>query len=198
MNRRELINWPNFLSVLRICLTPLFLVMLSAETWYWRSAAFVVFVLAALTDYYDGRLARSANKETSVGRFLDPLADKILVTSALVAFAWARLVHAWLIVPIIVRDVVITGMRLYGIYRGRQMVTTRLAKWKTAVQFITVVVILFLVGLQELLGQFNREGTLPAEGVQVLINGLMAAVLVLTVLSGFHYLFRANFSFNKS
>jgi CDP-diacylglycerol--glycerol-3-phosphate 3-phosphatidyltransferase len=198
MNRRELINWPNFLSVLRICLTPLFLVMLSAETWYWRSAAFVVFVLAALTDYYDGRLARSANKVTSVGRFLDPLADKILVTSALVAFAWARLVHAWLIVPIIVRDVVITGMRLYGIYRGRQMVTTRLAKWKTAVQFITVVVILFLVGLQELLGQFNREGTLPAEGVQVLINGLMAAVLVLTVLSGFHYLFRASFSFNKS
>ena len=198
MNRREFINWPNFLSVLRICLTPLFLVMLSAETWYWRSAAFVVFALAALTDYYDGRLARSGNKVTAAGRFLDPLADKILVTSALVAFAWARLVHAWLIVPIIVRDVVITAMRLYGIYRGKQLVTTRLAKWKTAVQFFTVVVILFLVGLQELLSQFNQGGTLPPEGVQVLTNGLMAAVLFLTVLSGFHYLFRASFSLNKS
>tara|TARA_Y100000588_G_scaffold385585_1_gene479254 strand:- start:2184 stop:2780 length:597 start_codon:yes stop_codon:yes gene_type:complete len=198
MNRREFINWPNFLSVLRICLTPLFLVMLSAETWYWRSAAFVVFALAALTDYYDGRLARSGNKVTAAGRFLDPLADKILVTSALVAFAWARLVHAWLIVPIIVRDVVITAMRLYGIYRGKQLVTTRLAKWKTAVQFFTVVVILFLVGLQELLSQFNQGGILPPEGVQVLTNGLMAAVLFLTVLSGFHYLFRASFSLNKS
>ena len=198
MKRREIINWPNFLTLSRICLTPLFLVMLSAEIWYWRSAAFVVFAAAALTDFYDGKLAREGNKVTSVGRFLDPLADKILVTSALVAFAWARLVHVWLVVPIIVRDVVITVMRLYGIYRGRQLVTTRLAKWKTAVQFFTVVVILFTVGLQELLGHFNREGALPPEGIQVLTNGLMATVLLLTVLSGFHYLLRGSFSYNKS
>ena len=90
MNTRELINWPNFLTVLRICLTPLFLSMLFAETWYWKSLAFVVFGAASLTDFYDGKLARSGNRVTAFGRFLDPLADKILVISALVALAWGR------------------------------------------------------------------------------------------------------------
>ena len=200
MNTRELINWPNFLTVLRICLTPLFLSMLFAETWYWKSLAFVVFGAASLTDFYDGKLARSGNRVTAFGRFLDPLADKILVISALVALAWGRMVNFWLVVPIIIRDIAITVLRIYRIYRGRQMATSRLAKWKTAVQLLSVAIILFIVGLQELLGHFNWEGVLPLDGtmLQYLANGLMAAVLLLTLLSGFHYLFRSSLSYHKS
>ncbi len=200
MNREELINWPNFLTVLRICLTPLFVGLLFAEAWYWKSLAFVVFGLAALTDFYDGRLARSGNKVTAFGRFLDPLADKILVTAALIAFAWDRMVHFWLVVPIIIRDIVITGLRLYSIYHGRQLATSKLAKWKTAAQLFTVAVILFIIGLQELLGRFNWDGIISLDGIriQIVSNSLMAVVLLLTVLSGIHYLFRSSYFYNKS
>ena len=200
MNTRELINWPNFLTVLRICLTPLFLLMLFADAWYWKSLAFVVFGAASLTDFYDGKLARSGNRVTAFGRFLDPLADKILVISALVALAWGRMVNFWLVVPIIIRDIAITVLRIYRIYRGRQMATSRLAKWKTAVQLLSVAIILFIVGLQKFLERFNWEGVLPLDRtmLQSLANGLMAAVLLLTLLSGCHYFFRSSLSYHKS
>ena len=129
MERRDVYNLPNFLTALRIVLTPVFLLLLFADTWYWKSLAFVVFSAASLTDFYDGQLARKGNQETALGRFLDPLADKILVTSALIALALNRMVNVWLVVPIVGRDILITGMRLYGISRGRQMQTSRLAKW---------------------------------------------------------------------
>ena len=77
MDRREIINLPNCLTVLRIGLTPIFLLLLFADTWYLKSLAFVVFSIASLTDFYDGKLARTSKQETSLGRFLDPLADKI-------------------------------------------------------------------------------------------------------------------------
>ena len=199
MNRSELINLPNILTISRIFLTVLFLGFLFADTWYWRSMAFVVFGLASLTDLYDGRLARSRAQVTGFGTFMDPLADKILVTSALVAFVLSRLVNSWLVVPIVMRDVLITGMRLYGVYHGRQMETSRLAKWKTTVQLVAVVVILFVTGLQEVLGEFNYC-YLPMEAawVPVLFNSLVATVLLLTLLSGVHYFYRAGFSFNES
>ena len=195
MNYRAFVNWPNVLTAMRIGLTPLFVFMLLAEAWYWKSLAFVVFGAASLTDFYDGKLARSGNRETSVGKFLDPLADKILVTSALLALVFGQMVSIWLVVPIVVRDVLITGLRLYGIYHGRQMITSRLAKWKTAVQLFTVVFLLFVIGLQEILARFYHQGVfLFDEGeFQLLANGLMSVVLLLTLLSGFHYLLRRQF-----
>jgi CDP-diacylglycerol--glycerol-3-phosphate 3-phosphatidyltransferase len=200
MNARALVNLPNFLTVLRIALTPLFLIMLFAETWYGKVLAFLVFGAASLTDFYDGRLARAGNQVTAFGRFLDPLADKILVTSALMAFAFNRMVDLWLVIPIVVRDVWITGLRIYGLSRGRQMVTSRLAKWKTAVQLFTVVFLLFIIGLREALRRFGGEANffLDEARLQLLANGLMAAVLLLTVLSGLHYLFRASFTCKES
>lgn len=200
MDRREIVNLPNFLTVLRIGLTPLFLLLLFADAWYWKSMAFVVFALASLTDFYDGKLARESNQVTPLGRFLDPLADKFLVTSALIAFVFDRMVNLWLVVPIVTRDILITGMRLYGLSRGRQMVTSRLAKWKTAVQLFSVVLLLFIIGLQELMERFFAGDPFFLDGdkIQMLANGLMAAVLLLTVLSGLHYAFRASFFVKSS
>ena len=196
MDRRDVFNLPNFLTALRIVLTPVFLLLLFADTWYWKSLAFVVFSAASLTDFYDGQLARKGNQETALGRFLDPLADKILVTSALIALALNRMVNFWLVVPIVGRDILITGMRLYGISRGRQMQTSRLAKWKTAVQLFTVLFILFVIGLEETGGRCAGGGTFffDERVIQVLANALLAGVLLLTLLSGCHYLFRATFS----
>ena len=182
-------NLPNLLTLSRIALTPLFLGMLFAESWYLRSSACVVFAIASLTDFYDGRLARSKHVETDFGRFMDPLADKILVTSALVALVWSRLVHVWLVAPIVVRDIVITAMRAHAAYRGRPLETTRLAKWKTMTQLVTVIIILFAVGLQETIGRFGSSAGATPEWTWLpfLTNGLMGTVLVLTLLSGLHY-----------
>lgn len=195
MNRPEFLNLPNCLTISRICLTSLFLMMLLSDAWFWRSMALVVFGIASLTDFYDGRLARSGNRVTAFGRFLDPLADKILVTSALIAFVWGRMVNFWLVAPVVVRDVLLTGVRIYGLYHGRQMITSRLAKWKTAVQLVSIVVILSLTSMQEFLDRFGQESALPLEGewVSFLTNALMGAVLLLTLLSGLHYLFRPQF-----
>ena len=90
------------------------MLLLFTDTWYLKSLAFVVFSAASLTDFYDGKLARAGNQVTPLGRFLDPLADKILVTSALIALALDKMVNFWLVLPIVGRDILITGMRLYG------------------------------------------------------------------------------------
>ena len=172
-------NVPNLLTITRIALAPLFLAMLFAESWYLRSSAF-----------YDGRLARANDEATEFGRFMAPLADKILVTSALVAFVWSRVVLSWLVAPIVIRDVVITAVRAYGVYHGRPLQTTKLAKWKTMTQLVTVIVILFLIGLQEVVGRFGDERAPEWPWVPVITNSLMASVLILTLLSGVHYFLR--------
>lgn len=199
MSRREIVNVPNLLTISRIFLTPLFLAMLFADTWYWRSMACVVFVLASVTDFYDGRMARSRNRVTEFGRFMDPLADKILVTSAMIALMLGRMVHFWLVLPIVARDIIITGMRVYGVYHGRQMETSRLAKWKTFAQLLTVVIILVAIGIQELFGRFEWEPVFPLHGsvISTLSNGLMAAVLLLTLASGFHYFLRSGYAYRS-
>ena len=200
MDRCEIFNLPNCLTALRIALTPIFLLLLFADTWYWKSLAFVVFSAASLTDLYDGKLARAGNQETPLGRFLDPLADKILVTSALVALALNKMVNFWIVLPIVGRDILITGIRLYGLSRGKQMVTTRLAKWKTVAQLITVLFILLVIGVEETVERFaaNSSFFLDDQLIQLLANVLLAGVLLLTMLSGFHYLFRATFSYKES
>lgn len=183
-------NVPNLLTIMRIALTPLFLAMLFAESWYLRSSAFIIFIVASITDFYDGRLARANGEETEFGRFMDPLADKILVTSALVAFVWSRVVQTWLVAPIVVRDVVITAVRAHSAYHGRPLQTTKLAKWKTVTQLVTVIVILFLIGLQEVVGRFGAERAPEWPWVPVITNSLMTSVLILTLLSGVHYFLR--------
>ncbi|MDB4698848.1 CDP-diacylglycerol--glycerol-3-phosphate 3-phosphatidyltransferase [Candidatus Latescibacteria bacterium] len=200
MDRREIFNLPNCLTALRIALTPIFLLLLFADTWYWKSLAFVVFSAASLTDLYDGKLARAGNQETPLGRFLDPLADKILVTSALVALVLNKMVNFWIVLPIVGRDILITGIRLYGLSQGKQMVTTRLAKWKTAAQLTTVLFILLVIGVEETVERFaaNSSFFLDDQLIQLLANVLLAGVLLLTLLSGFHYLFRAMFSYKES
>jgi CDP-diacylglycerol--glycerol-3-phosphate 3-phosphatidyltransferase len=184
------VNLPNILTVSRVFATPLFLAMLFADTPEWRAGAIVVFLLASLTDLYDGRLARARDCVTEFGRFMDPLADKVRVTSALVAFALGRIVSIWIVAPIIVRDVVITGMRMYGLYQGRMMETSRLAKWKTMAQLVAVILILLGLGLQDVAVVYEWDLQIGPSWLPVVSNGLMAGVLLLTLMSGLHYFFR--------
>jgi CDP-diacylglycerol--glycerol-3-phosphate 3-phosphatidyltransferase len=193
------INLPNLLTLSRIAATPVFVLLVLADAWYWRSLSVAVFTAASLTDYYDGRLARSRHTVTEFGRFMDPLADKILVLAALGALAASRVVHLWLVIPVVVRDIVVTGLRLRSMYVGRQLQTSRLAKAKTMTQLCVIVVVLALLAAAEAAGHFGWQVVLLEPGpLSLLANGLMAAVLILTVLSGFHYLVRPGISLNES
>ena len=104
--------------------------------------ASIIFTIASLTDWYDGWYARKFGVITRLGQFMDPLADKILVTSALIVFAVLDYAIPWMIWVIAIRDVVITMNRIFALYVGKAVITHTLAKWKTMLQMVTIFMIL--------------------------------------------------------
>ena len=136
---------PNQLTILRIGLTPVFLLFFLKENPSSQLIASVIYVLASLTDWYDGWFARRFGVITRWGQFMDPLADKFLVSTALIVFAWMDYVKWWMVWIIVLRDVIVTGIRVYGTLKGNPIVTSMLAKWKTFTQMSIVFVILIFI-----------------------------------------------------
>ncbi len=127
---------PNQLTVLRIILTPIFFVLFLSDSIFNKQLAFGIFIIAAVTDWYDGWLARKFNYITNWGRVWDPLADKILTSAAFIAFVILGKLELWMVSIVIFRDLLITGIRLYTDYRNIPFPTSNYAKWKTFVQMI--------------------------------------------------------------
>jgi CDP-diacylglycerol--glycerol-3-phosphate 3-phosphatidyltransferase len=139
---------PNQLTVLRMVLTPVVVFFLSRESLTFRYFALAVFFLASLTDWYDGYAARKFGRITQWGKFLDPLADKILVIATFCAFVSLGLVKAWMVVVIAVRDILMMTLRLYGEWKRQPVVTSTSAKWKTAGQMTAIYLILLYLIVQ--------------------------------------------------
>ena len=177
---------PNQLTILRILLTPLFLYLFLKKTPLDQMAASLIFCIASLTDWYDGWHARKFGVITRLGQFMDPLADKILVSSALVAFAILDYVIPWMVWVIIIRDLVITVNRIFALQVGKPIITHVLAKWKTATQMVTIFWILIFINWHNYGGQ-----TGAAYSAQYFdhIGIAMLIVTFLTVLSGVIYFF---------
>ncbi|MEJ2637904.1 MAG: CDP-diacylglycerol--glycerol-3-phosphate 3-phosphatidyltransferase, partial [Calditrichia bacterium] len=114
---------PNQLTILRIILTPIFLIYYLKGTPHDQLIASILFVAASITDWYDGWYARRFGVITRWGQFMDPLADKLLVSSALIVFAWLGYVFWWMVWVIVVRDFIVTGIRIYALHRGTPIVT---------------------------------------------------------------------------
>ena len=112
--------------------------------------ALVVFVIAAITDAYDGHLARKHNQITPEGKFLDPLADKILVLSAFISFAFINIIDFWMVGIIIFRDLFVTGLRFIMSSRGFEFVTSKLSKYKTAFQLTIIILTLIFISIEGL------------------------------------------------
>ncbi len=129
---------PNQLTFLRILLTPVFIVFLLSSNSVLRQWSLAVYFLAAITDWYDGWLARRWGYVTRWGAFLDPLADKVLTSAALLAYASLGLVSGWMVWIIIIRDAIITILRSYAEYKAKPVDTSRLAKTKTFAQYVLV------------------------------------------------------------
>ena len=115
----------------------------------------MVFILAAITDAYDGHIARKYDQITPEGKFLDPLADKILVTSAFISFAYIGVIEFWMVGIIIFRDLFITGLRLVISSSGFEFVTSSISKYKTAFQLILIIITLIFLSIKDLDAHFS-------------------------------------------
>lgn len=180
---------PNQLSTLRIILTPLFVLAFWTENIFMNYASFVLFVIASLTDYYDGILARRQGATSIWGRFLDPLADKILISTALLTFAIFGYVKLWMVFIIIIRDALITGLRSYALFKGKSIVTSYLAKAKTFSQVTTIYLIfIFILAKKTILLRHDSSIIIDKIESYNLIHMAMLFVTLLTIISGFKYL----------
>ena len=142
------LNIPNVLTIFRILLTPLFIICLFYNYPYARLWALIIFIVASVTDAFDGYYARKYNQVTRHGQFLDPLADKILVSSAFISFAILELVPFWMVALIVFRDLFVTGLRMAMESKGLTMITSKIAKAKTTTQISVIIFILLFLGVQ--------------------------------------------------
>jgi CDP-diacylglycerol---glycerol-3-phosphate 3-phosphatidyltransferase len=138
-------NFPNFLSVVRIILSPVFLYLFSAQDFKFKAWGFIVFFVAVLTDWYDGWHARKYKSVSNFGIFIDPLADKVLTSFAFYFFFIAGIMPLWMLVIIVIRDILVTLLRSYDEYRGFTMKTSYIAKLKTFLQMTYIFAVLVLI-----------------------------------------------------
>ncbi len=191
MQKVELqLSLPNQLTLLRILLTPVFAYLILSESSLNRQLSLVVFVIAALTDWYDGWIARKMGYTSRWGMFLDPLADKILSSAALLVYVGLGLVDAWMVWIVIVRDFLITGLRLFAEYKNRPIVTSKGAQAKTFGEFVVIYYILILYVARSVPFIYSEWGGIidTLMHPQVLF-GMMLVVTLSTVGTGVAYLF---------
>ena len=177
---------PNILTFFRILITPVFIICLfddfpGAHLW-----ALFLFIIASITDAYDGYYARKNNMVTDTGKFLDPLADKILVSSAFISFAIMGLIDFWMVALILFRDLFVTGLRIIMTRNGFTMMTSRSAKSKTGVQLGLIIFTLFFLSLKGLGWVLSNEIHLFILEYE-LIYYLTAFAVVFTLYTGFSY-----------
>ncbi len=167
-------NLPNKLTVLRVILIPFFVACLmigGGENQTLRYAAVAIFIIASLTDMLDGKIARKYNLVTNFGKFMDPLADKLLVCSALICLVELGQLPAWMVVIIISREFIISGFRLVASDNGIVIAASYWGKFKTTFQMIAVVLLI-----------------LDIEAIQILTSACVWIALILTVVSLIDYI----------
>ena len=135
-------NLANKITIFRVILIPFFMIILYSNLEYANYIAGAIFVFAALTDTLDGYIARSRNMVTNFGKFIDPLADKVLVSSALISLVDLGIVPAWVVVVIIAREFTITGFRIIAASEGVNIAASSLGKIKTITQLVAITALL--------------------------------------------------------
>ena len=143
-------NLANRLTISRLILTVLFVAALNSNWIYGRTAALIIFLLAGVTDFFDGEIARRYGSVTNFGKLMDPLVDKIMMAAAFISLVPLGAIPAWAATTVVARDFLITGLRLMASARGQILPAERLGKHKTSWQIITVVFFLVLLSAREL------------------------------------------------
>ena len=181
-------NMPNKLTLLRIILSPLFMIFFNLQNPYWRIFGFAVYILAALTDLFDGHYARKYGIVTGFGKFMDPLADKILVTSALIALVGLGYARAWMVVLIVGREFYVTGIRSLAAYKGAVIAPSTWAKAKTVLQMSAITFILLMVTIDTVfVSSSNPARLLLNFNRQLVYDIALGATTLITLYTGFDY-----------
>ena len=183
-------NLANKLTMIRIFLVPVFLVFITVkEIPYGSIIATIVFVIASLTDQLDGHIARSRNQITNFGKFMDPLADKLLVTAALVALVELKLVAGWAVVVILAREFAVSGLRTLAASDGIVIAASWWGKIKTVTQMIAILLLLLKVNINtsaNAINFINNNSFLNSFFTYVPETIMFIAVLI-TIISGIDY-----------
>ncbi len=165
----------NKITLARIALIPVFVVFALFEAPVWQMTALILFCVASFTDFLDGYIARKYNQVTDFGKFVDPLADKLLVTAALIIFVGQGKMASWMVFIILAREFIITSLRNVAAAKGQVMAAAWSGKVKTCVQ-IGAVIAIFL------------DSSLLHSGILTTIAGWAATLI--TIYSGYDYLHR--------
>ena len=183
------LNVPNILTIARIFITPIFLAVILMDTLPHRFLiACVIFSIASITDAIDGHLARKNNQITNFGKFLDPIADKILTTSALLAFMSMGLCNIWIIMLVLTREFAIASVRMIAAAGGVVIPANIWGKIKTVSQMVFTILIMLLGETWEILSSTNKVLFEKLPDLSLVSNGLLWITAILTVISGVIYL----------
>jgi CDP-diacylglycerol--glycerol-3-phosphate 3-phosphatidyltransferase len=184
-------NLPNQLTVGRLFLTFLFVAALSFDLEHGNTLALTLFIVAAITDYLDGQIARKRNLITNFGKLMDPLADKVLVSAAFVMLSAEGLFPAWILVVILAREFMVTGLRLVASSQGAVLAADQLGKWKTLTQMVTAIYLLLFSASSEPLLSALQPLFAPAFAQPAQLGLILAGLTLLTtVVSGWNYLWK--------
>jgi CDP-diacylglycerol--glycerol-3-phosphate 3-phosphatidyltransferase len=179
-------NLPNQLTLARLVTTLPFVAALSVDWPGSKTSALFLFLLASLTDYADGVIARRYNLVTVFGQLMDPLVDKVMTIAAFVCLVALRDIPAWVVIVIVSREFLVTGLRLIAASRGRTLPAEKLGKHKTAWQMATIIYFLLLRSGQELGGS---NWTIAGNPVLASVGlALLGITVALTLFSGIGYL----------
>lgn len=181
-------NIANRLTLLRIILTFVFMFFLFCHGLWMKVLSLLIFIFAALSDFFDGRIAHKKNMVTDFGKLMDPIADKILVLAAFTAFVQMQLIDAWMFVIIIAREILITSLRLFALNKGKVLSASKVGKHKTLSQMAVIFAILGFIVLKETMLTFFTWNPSWESLFRQAIYMLMLLTVALTLYSGLSYL----------
>lgn len=169
-------NTANKLTILRIVLVPFFMAFLMVDNTMYQKIALLIFILASLTDWIDGKIARKYNQITAFGKFADPLADKMLIAGAMLALMKYDLASVWAIFIVLCREFIVAGIRLSAVTEGKVIAASIWGKLKTVSQMIACIVAIVLLAFVGV--NFTTK---------LITDILMWVSVILTVISGIDY-----------
>jgi len=172
-NQKPQITLATKITLFRVLLTIPIVTLLGFKEFY---ISFILFIFASVSDFLDGYLARKRNEITDLGKFADQLADKILITSVFIIFMNLNFLGAWFVITVVVRDIVVSGIRMIAAEKGKVIAADKIGKFKTVTQ-VSLIFVLFIHGI------FGLQDS----SLLVLLTWLSFA---LTVLSGINYLLK--------
>jgi CDP-diacylglycerol--glycerol-3-phosphate 3-phosphatidyltransferase len=182
-------NWANRLTLSRLLLTIIFVAALNSSWQYGRTLALVVFLIAGVSDFVDGEIARRYGIVTNFGKLMDPLVDKIMVAAAFISLVPLKAVPAWAATTVVARDFLVTGLRMMASSKGKVLPAEMLGKQKTSWQVVTVIFFLALLSLNEL-RYTNERSTWWFHAWDQAGPILVWITVALTVYSGLGYAWR--------